>query len=106
MRANSSKAREKVDSEGTCRASFQPQPPALRDVQPASGTGLAQTFTFRATSVNGYQYLTQLHAILDITPAAFARCWIYYNRLQNYRHGAARFAVERDVASKPDICRK
>jgi hypothetical protein len=60
------------------------QPPTLLDVQPASGTGLAQTFTFRATSVNGYQYLTQLHTIFDITPAAVARCWIYYNRLQNY----------------------
>ena len=60
------------------------QAPALLPPQPANGTGLAQTFTLRASSVNGYAYLTQVQVSFNSTPPAANFCWVYYNRLQNY----------------------
>ena len=55
-------------------------------VTPAAGTGLAQTFSYKASSAadNGYAYIMQMFALISSDGTVGNGCFVYYNRGQNY----------------------
>jgi hypothetical protein len=61
----------------------QPAGPTLTSVAPASGTGASQNFTFIASSVNGYRYVTTVAAIINSQISAVNSCYIYFLRPTN-----------------------
>src|SRR6266481_306692 len=50
----------------------------------ASGAGLAQTFSYVASSVNGYAYIAQMHVVLNTAVNGAGGCYVYFNRAGNF----------------------
>ena len=53
------------------------QPPTNVVVSPSSGNGTSQTFTFTASSVNGYAYLTWMQIIFNYDVVSPGSCYLY-----------------------------
>ena len=59
-------------------------PPTLVSATPTSGNGLSQTFSYVASSVNGYPYLVWMQMIFNSSLNGAGACYVNYNRLSNY----------------------
>ena len=60
------------------------QPPSLVSVTPASGAGMSRTFSYVASSVNGGNYIMQLHTIIGNAISDAGNCYVYLDRPGNY----------------------
>jgi len=69
-----------------------PQAPTT-SVTPSSGSGLSQTFTFAASSVDGYSDVQGAHVLFNSTLSATHACWLYLER------GGGRLWLASDDAS-------
>jgi len=63
---------------GTWTAGSVAQPPVNVSVTPSSGSGLAQTFVFKASSSNGYQNLSYVQMIFSNPATSAAYCLVDY----------------------------
>ena len=59
------------------------QPPSFVSLTPTAGTGMRQTFSYTASSVNGAAYLTQISGLFNTGIDGANACWIYYDRAAN-----------------------
>ncbi len=57
--------------------------PTPVSVNPSSGAGSAQTFSFLYGHPSGYAYLDGGGAIINTSPTGSRACWIYYQRTAN-----------------------
>ena len=58
--------------------------PTLVSATPNTGAGLAQTFSYMASSPNGYSYIAQMYALFESTIGVQPACEMYYNPVTNY----------------------
>ena len=63
---------------GTWNVAATAQAPANVSVSPASGTGVAQTFAFKSSSVNGYSYIAWMQMIFNYGVDGTGACYFYY----------------------------
>ncbi len=63
--------------------SITPLPPTADSVTPASGSGASQTFTFKFSSSNGYQYVTSAYMLINSSLNAAAGCVPVYLQQTN-----------------------
>ena len=59
------------------------QPPSLVSAVPNAGGGLAQTFSYTASSVNGYSYLTAIEGLINTAVDGAGACYVAYVRSDN-----------------------
>jgi hypothetical protein len=53
-------------------------PPTADSVNPASGSGTSQVFTFKYSSVNGSSYLSTVYSLINGTLYVVNGCFVYY----------------------------
>ena len=59
------------------------QPPTNVSVTPSSGSGATQTFSFVASSPNGYTYISSVNMIINWWTSGINGCYVLYNRTSN-----------------------
>ena len=60
------------------------EPAALVSVTPSAGTGLSQMFDYLVSSVNGADYIMQVHTIIGNAVSDAGVCYVYLDRASNY----------------------
>jgi len=66
-------------------------PPTADSVTPSAGTGTSQVFTFKFSSVNGYNYVSRFYGEVNISTSGVSSCYFEYDPVANalYLHNDA-----------------